>query len=75
MTPKPTAAIVGMGDAYASMQDRKDPIQLAVAATHKALADAGITKDQVDAVFTGRSPGLTSVRSGAIYSARTCICR
>ncbi|AQF53925.1 thiolase [Bordetella pertussis] len=56
MTPKPTAAIVGMGDAYASMQDRKDPIQLAVAATHKALADAGITKDQVDAVFTGRSP-------------------
>ncbi|MES2999533.1 MAG: thiolase family protein [Pseudomonadota bacterium] len=56
MTPKPLAAIVGMGDAYASVRDRKDPLQLAAEATYKALADAGIRKDQVDAVFTGRSP-------------------
>lgn len=56
MTPKPVAAIVGMGDAYASVRDRKDPLQLAAECTHKALADAGIRKDQVDAVFTGRSP-------------------
>lgn len=56
MAAKPVAAIVGMGDAYASVQDRKDPLQLAVEATHKALADAGIGKHQVDAVFTGRSP-------------------
>jgi len=56
MTPKPVAAIVGMGDAYASVRDRKDPLQLAVEATRAALADAGIRKEQVDAVFTGRSP-------------------
>lgn len=56
MSRAPVAAIVGMGDAYASVENRKDPLQLAVEATHKALADAGIGKHQVDAVFTGRSP-------------------
>lgn len=56
MSPQPLAAIVGMGDAYASLSHRKDPIQLAAEATHKALADAGVGKDQIDAVFTGRSP-------------------
>ena len=56
MSPKPLAAIIGMGDAYASLENRKDPMQLAVEATNGALADAGITKHQVDAVFTGRSP-------------------
>ncbi|MBO9648142.1 MAG: thiolase family protein [Variovorax sp.] len=56
MPGQPIAAIVGMGDAYASRADRKDPMQLAVEATHKAFADAGIRKDQIDAVFTGRSP-------------------
>lgn len=52
----PVAAIVGMGDAYATRDDRKDPMQLAVESTVKALDDAGIAKDRVDAVFTGRSP-------------------
>lgn len=56
MSPKPLAAIIGMGDAYASLENHKDPMQLAVEATNGALADAGITKHQVDAVFTGRSP-------------------
>lgn len=56
MYRQPVAAIVGMGDAYASRSHRKDPMQLAVEATHKALADAGIHKNQIDAVFTGRSP-------------------
>ena len=56
MAPQPLAAIVGMGDAYASRRRPRDPLQLAVEATHKALADAGIGKNQVDAVFTGRSP-------------------
>lgn len=56
MSPQPVAAIVGMGDAYASLANRKDPLQLAAEATLGALADAGIRKDQVDAVFTGRSP-------------------
>lgn len=56
MSRQPVAAIVGMGDAYASRADRKDPMQLAVEATNKALRDAGIRKEQIDAVFTGRSP-------------------
>lgn len=56
MTPKPVAAIIGMGDAYASVRNRKDPLELASEATWAALSDAGIRKDQVDAVFTGRSP-------------------
>ena len=56
MSTKPVAAIIGMGDAYASRADRKDPLQLAAEGTRRALQDAGITKDQVDAVYTGRSP-------------------
>lgn len=56
MSRQPVAAIIGMGDAYASRADRKDPMQLAVEATNKALRDAGIRKEQIDAVFTGRSP-------------------
>lgn len=56
MSPRPVAAIIGLGDAYASLSNRKDPMQLAVEATNAALRDAGITKHQVDAVFTGRSP-------------------
>lgn len=56
MSPKPVAAIIGMGDAYASLKNPKDPLQLAAEATRLALADAGIRKDQVDAVYTGRSP-------------------
>ncbi|MGA4792152.1 thiolase family protein [Nocardia sp. AB354] len=56
MPATPVAAIIGMGDAYASRDNRKDPMQLAVEATYGALADAGIRKNQIDAVFTGRSP-------------------
>lgn len=56
MANAPVAAVIGMGDAYASLENRKDPLQLAVEATGRALADAGIRKEQVDAVFTGRSP-------------------
>ena len=56
MSPKPVAAIIGMGDAYASLKNPKDPLQLAAEATRRALEDAGIRKDQVDAVYTGRSP-------------------
>lgn len=55
-SPRPVAAIVGMGDAYASKTNRKDPLQLAAEATWAALADAGIGKEQIDAVYTGRSP-------------------
>ena len=56
MSPAPVATIVGMGDAYASRDNRKDPLQLAVEATNAAFSDAGISKDKIDAVFTGRSP-------------------
>lgn len=56
MSGEPVAAIVGMGDAYATKADRRDPMQLAVEATTAALDDAGVGKDRIDAVFTGRSP-------------------
>jgi acetyl-CoA acetyltransferase len=56
MSAAAVAAIVGLGDAYATAKNRKDPIQLAAEATLAALADAGIGKNQVDALFTGRSP-------------------
>jgi len=50
------AAIVGMGDAYASSDDVKDPLQLAAEATYKAIADAGIKKTEIQSLFTGRAP-------------------
>lgn len=50
------AAIVGMGDAYASEQDIKDPLQLASEASWKAIREAGIGKSDIGALFTGRAP-------------------
>src|ERR1700754_2780261 len=50
------AAIVGFGDAYASEADRKTPLELAAEATIAALADAGLEKDQLDGLLTGREP-------------------
>ncbi|MBI2964044.1 MAG: thiolase family protein [Deltaproteobacteria bacterium] len=50
------AAIVGFGDAYADTEHRKDPIQLAAEATRMAIADAGIRKDQITGIYTGRAP-------------------
>jgi len=50
------AAIVGMGDAYASKEDIKDPLQLASEASWKAIREAGIKKSDIGALFTGRAP-------------------
>ncbi|MDP3909531.1 MAG: thiolase family protein [Gemmatimonadales bacterium] len=50
------AAIVGMGDAYADEDHRKDPLQLASEATYAALRDASICKSDIQALFTGRAP-------------------
>lgn len=50
------AAIIGMGDAYADKQDVKDPLQLATEASWAAFKDAGIRKDDIDILLTGRSP-------------------
>ncbi|MBZ0325616.1 MAG: thiolase family protein [Alphaproteobacteria bacterium] len=50
------AAIIGVGDAYANLENRKDPLQLATEATYKAIKDAGIKKQQIDALYTGRAP-------------------
>ena len=49
-------AIVGMGDAYATVRNRKDPLQLATEASWAAFKDAGIRKDDIDILLTGRSP-------------------
>lgn len=50
------AAILGMGDAYADKQNIKDPLQLATEASWAAFKDAGIRKDDIDILLTGRSP-------------------
>ena len=50
------AAIVGFGDAYADREHVKDPLQLAAEATVAALRDAGIGKERLDGLFTGREP-------------------
>lgn len=50
------AAIVGMGDAYADKENRKDPLQLASEAAWAAIRDAGIDKKDIQVVLTGRPP-------------------
>jgi hypothetical protein len=75
MTPKPVAAIVGMGDAYASVKNRKDPMQLAVEATYGALADAGLASTRSTRSSLVARLGQTSAPNGAISSFRTCRCR
>ena len=50
------AAIVGMGDAYADKDHVKDPLQLAAEASLGAFRDAGIKKDDIDILLTGRAP-------------------
>src|SRR5215470_8032580 len=49
-------AIIGMGDAYAEKDDVKDPLQLASEATWAAIADAGISKNDIGLLYTGRGP-------------------
>lgn len=51
-------AIVGVGRALAHRDDaeRRTPLQLGAMAAVAALRDAGITRGQVGALFTGRTP-------------------
>ena len=53
------AAVIGYGDYYVRHKDyehRKMPMQLAAEAAKKALDNAGVKKEQITSVFTGRSP-------------------
>lgn len=50
------AAIVGFGDAYADEAHKKTPLHLAAEATRRALEDAGLRKDDLDGLLTGREP-------------------
>ena len=50
------AAIAGMGDAYTLPGEKRSVFNLAMAAVKAALDDAGLHKDQIDGVFTGRAP-------------------
>src|ERR1700726_3964179 len=50
------AAIVGFGDSYCKKPERKTALHLAAEATRKALSDAGLKKEQLDGVLTGRAP-------------------
>ncbi len=50
------AAIVGYGDSYCRRGERKTALRLAMEATGRALADAGLRKGEIDGVLTGRAP-------------------
>ncbi|MDP2661854.1 MAG: thiolase family protein [Dehalococcoidia bacterium] len=50
------AAIVGFGDSYADEAHKKTPLHLAAQATRAALQDAGLRKDDLDGLLTGREP-------------------
>jgi acetyl-CoA acetyltransferase len=51
------AAIVGFGDSYCGNHERKSALRLAAEAARVAIADAGLAKDDIDGVLTGRAPG------------------
>jgi acetyl-CoA acetyltransferase len=50
------AAIAGFGDAYGSADDPGEPLDLATSAIRRAVADAGISKSDVDGLLTSREP-------------------
>lgn len=50
------AAIVGYGDSYCRSGETKTAMRLAMEAMRRALEDAGLKKDDLDGVLTGRSP-------------------
>lgn len=60
MSLRAAAAIVGFGDSYADEANPKSPLHLAAEATAYALADAGLRKDDLDGVLTGREPAADS---------------
>jgi acetyl-CoA acetyltransferase len=51
------AAIIGFGDSYCARGEQKSALRLATEATRIAIADAGLRKDDIDGVLTGRAPG------------------
>lgn len=50
------AAIVGFGDCYGREDSPRSAMALALDATRDALADAGLEKEDIDGVLTGRAP-------------------
>lgn len=50
------AAVAGFGDAYADPTAAATPIALATSASLQALDDAGLHRDDVDGLLTGRTP-------------------
>ena len=50
------AAIVGFGDSYCRRGESKTAFRLAMEAVRRAVEDAGLRKDDIDGVLTGRAP-------------------
>ncbi len=50
------AAIVGFGDYHCTADEKKSPLHVASLAVSAALKDAGLEKDDIDGVLTGREP-------------------
>lgn len=56
MDPANAATVVGWGESYASEDRPKTPLRLAAEAIRDTLDRAGVHKDEIDGVLTGRSP-------------------
>lgn len=50
------ASVIGWGESYGAEDQSISPIELAAEATRDALDRAGMHKDEIEGVFTGRSP-------------------
>ncbi len=50
------AAIVGYGDAYSSPHEPLSPMNLAVTAALRCMKDAGVPRNDIDGLLTGREP-------------------
>jgi len=55
-TLRGAAAIVGFGDAYCKEDEKRSPLHMAALAVRAALKDAGLEKEDIDGVLTGREP-------------------
>src|SRR5258708_40315775 len=50
------AAIVGYGDAYSPAGEPQSPMTLVRDAARRCIKDAGISRDDIDGLLTGREP-------------------
>jgi len=66
-------AITGVGMSDVGRRLLQSPIALAVAAAHAAIADAGLTIDEIDGISTYPGAGLPGMSEGGITALETAL--